>query len=399
MNYQSRRNQLMNQMKDNSCMILFSGVAPKRSADEQYPFVVNRNFYYLTGIKEPNLVLVLNKKDTSELLFIEESDELYEKWVGKKISKTEAETVSGIKEIQYTDTFYKWLKGQVITEWYLDLEEDQFNQAETLAEEMEQALEGNVMDCYPMITKLRSVKSEEEVNEIKEAIKITQEGIENIVKELAPNKRESQFEAAFDYILKSYNVNHAFPTIAASGKNACTLHYVTNNEFAQNNDLVLFDLGATHNLYCADISRTFPVSGKFTERQKEIYQIVLDAQTEMIAAVKPGITMKELNQVIVDFYGERLKEIGLIQTKEEVSKYYYHGVSHSLGLDTHDVGLSREEPLVAGNVITAEPGLYIAEEGIGIRIEDDILVTEDGHINLSSGILKTVAEIEKAMKR
>ncbi|MDE7385434.1 MAG: M24 family metallopeptidase, partial [Anaeroplasmataceae bacterium] len=190
---------------------------------------------------------------------------------------------------------------------------------------------------------------------------------------------------------------YAFPTIAASGKNACCLHYMDNEDIAKQGDLILFDLGCSYHMYCSDISRTFPVSGKFSPRQKQIYNIVLAGQEHVLKHIKPGITTKELNQILIKFYAKELKKIGLIQEDSEVSKYYYHGVSHHIGLDCHD--LCEYTPLQAGSIISNEPGLYIAEEGIGIRIEDDILVTEDGCINLSKDILKTVDEIEAYLER
>ena len=230
-----------------------------------------------------------------------------------------------------------------------------------------------------------------------EAIEITRRGLENVMKSLKAGTKESIFEANFDFVLKSENVINAFDTIAASGINATTLHYVTNNDIANDNELVLFDLGATKDLYCADISRTYPVNGKFTDRQKELYQMVLDANELIIDAIKPGVTMTELNDMVNDFYGKELIRLGVIDNKYDVKNYYYHGVSHSLGLDTHDVGLDRETPLVKGNVITVEPGIYIKEEAIGIRIEDNILVTEDSNINLSKSIIKSVDDIEEFM--
>ncbi len=157
-------------------------------------------------------------------------------------------------------------------------------------------------------------------------------------------------------------------------------------------DLVLFDLGAHYNMYCADISRTFPVSGKFSLRQKEIYEIVLGGQEEVFKAAKPGVTTRELNQILLQYFAKELKRIGLIQEDKEVSKYYYHGVSHHIGLECHD--LCEYIPLQAGSIISNEPGLYIAEENIGIRIEDDVLITETGCENLSKNIIKTVEEIE-----
>ncbi|HZJ86136.1 MAG TPA: M24 family metallopeptidase [Erysipelotrichaceae bacterium] len=162
--------------------------------------------------------------------------------------------------------------------------------------------------------------------------------------------------------------------------------------------MILFDLGATSDLYCADISRTYPVNGKFSKRQKELYEMVLKANEMVIDKIKPGVTMGELNDFVVKFYEKELVRLNVIKDVEKVKDYYYHGVSHSLGLDTHDVGLDRQTPLEAGNLITVEPGIYISEEKIGIRIEDNILVTETGNINLSSDIIKSVNDIEEYMQ-
>ncbi len=162
--------------------------------------------------------------------------------------------------------------------------------------------------------------------------------------------------------------------------------------------MILFDLGATSDLYCADISRTYPVNGKFTKRQKELYEMVLAANEMVINKIKPGVTMGELNDLVVKFYEKELFRLNVIKDADQVKDYYYHGVSHSLGLDTHDVGQDRNTPLVAGNLITVEPGIYIKEERIGIRIEDNVLVTKTGSINLSSDIIKSVGDIEEYMQ-
>ena len=175
------------------------------------------------------------------------------------------------------------------------------------------------------------------------------------------------------------------------------MHYQENQADAEENDLILFDLGASYHMYCADISRTFPISGKFTPRQKEIYNIVLKGQEEVMKAAKPNVTTCQLNEILVAFFAKELKRIGLIEKDEEVGKYYYHGVSHHIGLECHD--LCDYTPLQAGSIISDEPGLYIEEEGIGIRIEDDLLITEDGCVNLSEGIIKTVEDIENFIQK
>ncbi len=391
---QVNRNEVRAKINENSVMIIFSGNKLKSSADGEYPFIVNRNFYHLTQINEPNLMLLLtNQKD---ILYIEESDEMFEKWIGKKISQKKATAKSSIVDVRYLKDFdIKMLDD--FENIYLDLEKDQINDYLSPALKFKEEHKLNAIDAYTIIANSRSTKSDAEIKEVKKAIETTKIGLENIMTNLVANKKESVFEAHFDFVLKSENVPHAFDTIAASGKNATTLHYVTNDEMTKDGDLILFDLGATSNLYCADISRTYPVNGKFTDRQKALYEMVLQANQIIIDAIKPGVTMGELNDLVINFYETRLLQLNVIKNKEEVKDYYFHGVSHSLGLDTHDVGLDRSTPLVKGNLITVEPGIYIREEGIGIRIEDNILVTENGNINLSADIIKTVADIEEFM--
>lgn len=392
----NRRN-VIGKMEDNSVMIIFSGNEMKRSADGAFPFTVNRNFYHLTNINEPSQILVM-KADGTETLYIEPVDEMYKKWIGRKLRKNEAIEISGIKDVRYINEFdFDILKNQ---ELYLDLEEDTISKTKTPAEFMIDRFNINkskIKDAYPLIAHSRSIKSERELEDIRKAIDITNRAILNMLDHFKPNVKESYYESYFDLILKQENVIHAFETIAAAGERATTLHYVTNDEIAKDGELVLFDLGATFNLMCADISRTFPTNGRFTEEQAHYYNMVLTAQQLVIEAIKPGVTMNELNDIVVDHYFEELKKEGLVQERDDVMKYYYHGVSHSLGLDVHDVGLDRDDKLVAGNVITVEPGIYIKEKGIGIRIEDDILVTEDGYENLSKDIIKSIEDIEEYM--
>lgn len=253
----------------------------------------------------------------------------------------------------------------------------------------------NIKNSRGLFAHARTVKEPEEIAEMKKAIAITNKGIEAIL----TNMRESyeyQIESYFDQAIKYYGATgYAFPTIAASGKNATCLHYGENNCLARDGDLILFDLGASVNMYCADISRTFPVNGKFSDRQKQLYNIVLRGQELVFEHAKPGVTTRDLNNILISYYQEELMKIGLIDKPEDVSKYYYHGVSHHIGLDCHD--LCEYTALKPGCIISNEPGLYIAEENIGIRIEDDVLITEDGPVWLSPQIIKTVEEIEEFM--
>lgn len=408
--YIRNRKGLADYMEDESILIMFAGRAPYKSADETYPFTPNRNFYYLTGIDRENIILVMTKRKgiVSETLFIEESDPVMARWVGEKMTEAEAREASGITNIDYTKNFYNYF-GSILSRFqynnlYLDLERQEWEISATEAQKFaKEAKERypyfNIRNIYYKLSDIRSIKTKEEVELIKKAIDVTKRGIEALMKNARPGMMEYEIEAHFDYILTSEGIrDKAFKTIAASGKNATVLHYSENNSRCGENDLILFDLGAQYKYYSADITRTFPVNGKFTERQKAVYNVVLKANEEVTKAVKPGVPFSELNEIAKRVLAEGCKQLGLIKENDELSKYYFHGVSHYLGLDTHDVG-NREEVLKPGMVFTNEPGLYIPEENIGIRIEDDILVTENGCENLSKDIIKTVEEIEEFMKR
>lgn len=254
-----------------------------------------------------------------------------------------------------------------------------------------------IENIYHQIIALRMVKSPLEIAAIRRAISFTNTGLKAMLTQLKPEMYEYQATALFEYVIFDRHYSKpAFATIAASGKNATILHYPTPNDKMKDGQLLLLDLGATHDFYRADISRTYPVNGTFNPLQRAIYQIVLDCNKAVIDLIKPGLTLFDLQKFTIDFLTERLLDEGLLQNKDEISKYYYHSVSHHLGLDTHDPA-DRQKPLAPGNVITVEPGLYFHEYGIGVRIEDDVLVTEKGSENLSKAIIKEVKDIEKAL--
>lgn len=404
----NNRNKLGKIMKADSIAVFFAGRAPYKSADDMYAFTPNRNFYYLSGIEEEKVILMMWKlgDKLSECLFIEERDEVMAKWVGETISVEQAESNSGIDDIRYLKDFNGDLGSLMniygIEDIYLDLERQEVDIPASKSQEFANTMLSKypyvkINNVYKDIAKLRTIKCKEEVDIIRDAIDITYEGIKSIWKNAIPGMMEYEIEAYFNFELNKRGVKEfAFDTIAASGKNATVLHYSSNNTKTQDNELMLLDLGAQYQLYNADISRTFPLNGKFTERQKQVYNIVLKANEEVMKAVKPGVTLMELQNLCKSILAEGCKSIGLIKEDSELSKYYFHGVSHPLGLDTHDVG-SRGMKLEAGMIITDEPGLYIEEEGIGIRIEDDILVTENGYENLSQSIIKSVEDIESFM--
>lgn len=407
--FTKNRKNLIEKMEDNSIAVLFAGAAPYKSGDQQYHFSPNRNFFYITGIKEPNIILTISKSNgnASETVFVEREDPIMAKWIGTAMTIYEAREVSGIESVTYLDKFKETFSTAVtrlgVKKVYLDFERMEFdlpqNQAQSFAREIRERYPHlELLNVYNEITTLRVIKSEEEIEKMKKAIDITKDGIYQMLTNIKPGMKENEVEAYFDYEIKRQGASDfAFNTIAAAGKNATVLHYHQNNAEIKDGDLMLFDLGAAYDNYSGDISRTFPVNGKFTERQKAVYNVVLRTMKEVEKAAKPGISAMQLNDVAKKHLAEGCRELGLIKDDSELIKYYFHGVSHYLGLDTHDVG-DRNKPMEPGMVITNEPGLYIEEEGIGVRIEDDLLITEDGCINLSKHIIKEIDEIEEFMK-
>ena len=400
--YTLRRNKLLNTLDDNSVTILFAGVGKKKSGDENYEFVPNKNFYYLTGIKQENSILMLVKTDGEKFayLFIDEKDERIEKWIGYKLSAKEAKDISGIENVFLRNTFDGKMLAffesndaefEPIKKFYLDLEDelkiDTCKSTKDYKDELLITHQLDVLDVHDIIMKMRMVKSEAEIEMIKDAINLTETGLMNCMLKLAPSKFEYNLRNEFNFVVhEDLDSRLAFSSIVAGGKNATILHYPSQKDKLRDGDLVLFDVGAAKDFYCGDISRTYPVN-----------EIVLNCNKQTAGFMRPGVTLKEVNEFAKNFLAEECFEKGLISSKDEITRVYYHSVSHHLGLDTHD-GTDRVSVLVPGNVITCEPGLYFKEFGIGVRIEDDILITETGSEVLSANIIKEVKDIEKAME-
>lgn len=410
--YKQRRHALATLLPENSIALFFSGKAPYKVGDEKYPFSVDRSFYYLSGLDKENMILAIIRTQgkIKEQLFLEHYDEEQAKWVGGKLLPEEAADISEIEEIFWLEEAMDMLGLQIsrffdhesCVDIYADFTRQEAYQADSEAHRFTREL----LRQYPYVTlhnaasrisSLRLIKEDAEIDDLKQAIEVTRQGILAMMDHVCSGMMENQVEAWFDFVLKTNGYSHSFPSIIASGRNATVLHYDENNQKIKKNSLLLCDLGASCHYMNADITRTFPASGSFTKRQKEIYNIVLEANQTIMSLVHPGITLKELNQELIHFYEERLKPLGLLKRGKRVEDYYWHGVSHMLGLETHDVSLSGYK-LRPGNVFTIEPGLYLEDEGIGIRIEDNVLVTEDGCINLSSSIIKDPDEIEAYMQ-
>ncbi|WP_139692889.1 aminopeptidase P family protein [Sporolactobacillus terrae] len=403
------REKLYQKLEDQSLVLLFAGEAAHQSADESYPFYPNRNFYYMTGITEPKVIFVAVKfgGKVEETLFIQRADPWMARWVGETITPNAAQEASGVQNIELLDKFDRYIRSEldarVYKHLYADLETKSWEFPSKPANKFAARAAVSypylsIHNLYPTICKFRVIKSREEIELIREAGKITADGIKYVMANAKPGMREYELEAYFNFVLKSCGCTQfAFPTILAGGFNGTVLHYSENSSTVNDGSLVLLDLGAQYKYYNGDISYTFPVNGHFTARQKTIYDIVLRCNQEVSKMAKPGVAFQALNAFTREFYAEELMKIGLIQSADELSNYYFHGVSHSLGLDTHDVGPYRDMELAAGEVITNEPGLYIPEESIGIRIEDDLLITETGAEVLTTGLPRTTDEIEQFM--
>lgn len=410
--YLLRRNRLLERMKENSIAIIYSGVSKITSEDDVYPFVTNRNFYYLTGIKQEDSILVLIKGlgESKTYLFIQPYDPVKETWTGRRITPKEASDASSIENV-YPNTDLASIIDLVLGEKkqfgdietvYLDLAPEikvaDEKYTKDVKAELVEKYSVAVEDVYPILRRMRMVKSEEEISEMKKAIDLTNLGLNMLANNLYPGVYEFELANKFNFFGRnSAEENLAFTTIAASGKNATCLHYHEETCAVKDGDLILFDLGFRHNVYCSDISRTYPVNGEFSPIQKKIYEIVLGCNKSVIAMIKEGLTIADLQSFTVEYLKNECIRNGLMKPEDDIRKYYMHGVSHHLGLDTHDIS-DRSIPLEAGNVITVEPGLYFSELGIGVRIEDDVLVTKGKAEVLSSSILKEVKDIERLFK-
>ena len=415
------RERFKSMMEPNSLAIFHSNDIYPTSADGIMPFKQATDIFWLSGVDQEDSVLVIfpdaKRNEDKELLFLTETNDLIAVWEGEKLTKSEAFEVSGIKTVYWLsefDTIMKSLMSQTENVYLLTQEHLRRN---TPVQTREMRLNAELRIIYPnhnykrsapYLNKLRSVKTALEIEVMKIAAEITAAGFNRVLKFLKPDCWEHEIEAEFIHeFVKRRSRGFAYSPIIGRGSNACVLHYLENNKQCISGDLVLIDVGAEYANYACDVTRCFPVNGKFTDRQREVYESVLRVEKASIELLKPGAVLSEYHKRVGDLMTKELINLNLL-TQEEVDnqnpswpaykKYFMHGTSHYLGLDVHDYGLWDGSPMEAGMVFTCEPGIYIPEEGIGIRIEDDILITSNGYINLTKEIPKEVSEIEAAMK-
>ncbi len=411
MDYNKRRQAVFDRMADNSIAVLYSGIEHHVSADEYDLFTAhaNRNFFYLTGLRRDKMALVLDKAaaEPKTTLFIEEADPAMERWYGRKVTVDEAKELSGIDNVRFIDELDGALdmimtREDVYTAYfdtYRHQKEDLPDYNVVKANEFKTAYPGvSIRNLFPFVAEQRMQKDEDEIALTKEAIKLTDTALKNVLANLKPGMFEYEAQADFEYSIRRNGAEWtAFPTIAGSGMNGTMLHYDTNQDMMEDGSLLLMDLGARVRGYNSDITRTYPVNGKYTERQRQVYDIVLEANRTVLKEAKPGMTTVDLNNICKKVLAAGCIRLGLIEKEEEISRYYMHGVSHHLGIDVHDVTVDFNKKLRPGAIISDEPGLYIDEWEIGIRIEDDLLITEDGAVCLSEEIMRDADEIEAYM--
>ncbi|MCA0365154.1 MAG: aminopeptidase P N-terminal domain-containing protein [Bacteroidetes bacterium] len=388
------------------------------NANGVFGFIQNSNFFYLTGIDQEDSYLIINpyaKKDTDrEILFVRETNEKIKVWEGEKLSKEEARDISGIENVKWSSEFWGVLAEIIKSNTTVCFHQDVFQGKGTafrsrekyLLTQIKRKFAGiKVKNITETLNKARQIKETEEIELIKKAIEITGKGLQFVAKNLNPEKYEYEIEADLSYIfLKNRSRHHAFEPIVASGKNACVLHYVSNNERCKAGDMVLLDFGAEYANYKGDMTRVLPVSGTFSDRQREVYESVLEVFYKIRNQMVTGNTIQNLKKETQHLIGNELIKLKICSKSELKNnqklllKYFPHGVSHHLGLDVHDVG-DREVPLSKNMILTCEPGIYIPEENLGIRLENDILITENGNIDLMEGIPMKADEIEKMMQK
>ena len=408
-------------MEKNAIAIFNSNDELPRNGDALYTFKQNADLYWLTGIEQEDTMLILfpdnPDKKYREVLVLVRPVELKEKWDGRRLRAKEAEAISGISNIIWLDSLDGMLQPWIHLADSIYLNTNENDRKANLVPVRDYRYAKEMRRRYPLheyrrsariIKDLRGIKTPLEIEVMQQAIDITEKTFRRLLSFIRPGVMEYEIEAEiFHEFLRNRATGPAYGSIVASGNRARTLHYVANNNECKNGELVLMDFGAEYGGYCADLTRTVPVSGKFTKRQKEVYNACLHLHHYAASILKPGITIPNYTEKVGEEATKQFLKIGLLKkgdVKNEDSenrayrKYLYHGISHHLGVDVHDLG-TRTEPVQAGMVFTVEPGIYIEEEQMGIRIENNFWITKNGNKDLMKSLPITTGEIESLMKK
>ena len=415
------RTKFKNYLKPNSLAVFVSNDIMPTNADGSMGFRQNSDLFYLSGIDQEDTILVIfpDVKDGKhkEILFVKETSELIAIWEGAKLNKAQATEVSGVDHIYWFHEFEKvmqpfflqaeniYLNSNEHARRYIDIETAQarFNKS-ILAKYPLHKFERSA----PIMHRIRAIKSTQEIDLIQQACDITEKGFRRLLGFIKPGVWEYEIEAELIHeFVRNRSQGFAYGPIVASGKSACVLHYVENNQQCKDGDVILLDVAAEYANYASDLTRSIPVNGKYTKRQKEVYNAVLRVHRAAAKLLVPGQTFDKYNTAVGNLMTEELLKLNLLKNEDvkkqnpnwpAYKKYFMHGTSHFLGLDVHDVGFF-QEPMQAGMVFTVEPGIYIQEEGLGIRIENNLLVTTNGQLDLMKNIPIEADEIEDLMSK
>jgi Xaa-Pro aminopeptidase len=417
--FKINRKRFVKEMKPASMAIFHSNDLMPRNGDQHYQFRQNSDLFGLSGLDQEESILILFpecvKKEFCELAFIKKSNQKVATWEGHKYTKEEASTLSGISKIMWVDDYQRILNQLVLMaeRIYLNVNENDRYHSEVESRDLREGKKlrskypfHHYERAQPILKEMAMIKSTYEVELISRAVDISRIAFERVLKVVEPGMHEFEVEAELiSAFIRNRATGHAYAPIVASGANACILHYQANNQQCKDGDMLLLDFGAEYANYAADLTRTIPINGQFSDRQKAVYNAVLRVMKEAKQMLVPGTILDEYQKEVGRIMESELLGLGLV-SREEVAKqngqhpaykkYFMHGTSHHLGLDVHDL-CNRYMPIRAGMVFTCEPGIYIPEESLGIRLENDILVTDNGPLDLSANVPIEIEELEEAM--
>ena len=408
--YVGNRERLYQRMDAGSLLAIFSGEELWKTGDESYPFFADRNFVYLTGLKCKSAVLLAAKNQDGsvrERLYLLPPDALAERWTGVRVRPEEAEAVSGVSDVRTVQAFERDFSalaagghyGKIYLDLYRFTPEQPDRPSHRLLGRIQKDFAylaiGNAED---ILRSLRLIKQPCEIEALRRAEAITREGILAMMRASRPGKYEYQYKADFDYALSQHGPDGpGFPSIISYGKNNFCIHYYSYTGRAQDGDMILNDVGAQYDCMITDVSRAWPCNGKFSERQRILYECVLATSNYMFSIIRPGMRMEDVDATIRRYNAERLVEAGVLKSADEIGKVMWHGGAHHIGYDVHDM-VKRPEILAPNMVFCVDIGVYNEEWGIGFRLEDNCLITEDGCENLSAAIPRTIEDIEAVMR-
>lgn len=405
------RCRLYEKLAPGSCLVLFSGEEVRKTNDEYYPFFADRDFFYLTGIDQKESILMAVKESSGQVwerLYILPSDPMAERWTGRRLKAAEAEEICACRDIRRTDAFASDFHTLATLDLFQSVYLDLFRVSPADIDRPAHGFLRTVQKEYPFlkvenanvhIRRLRTIKQPCEIEALRVAEKITGAGIMAMMKSSRPGMYEYQYKAAFDYVLGQYGpTGPGFPSIISAGENNFCIHYYSYTGQAHDGDMVLNDVGAQWQGLITDVSRGWPCNGKFTEKQRILYECALATSDYMFSIIKPGMAMEDVDATIRRYNFERLKDAGVLKNWEDIGTYMWHGGAHHIGYDVHDV-VERPKVIAPNMTFCVDVGIYHEEWGIGFRVEDNCLVTETGCENLSAAIPRTIKDIEDIMRK